>query len=47
MDALQLELTNFLEAIEGKSDPIVTAEEGREALRLSLLIQVYIEQDLQ
>ena len=47
VDALQLELTNFLEAIEGKSDPIVTAEEGREALRLALLIQEKIEQELQ
>ncbi|HJM86313.1 MAG TPA: gfo/Idh/MocA family oxidoreductase, partial [Candidatus Marinimicrobia bacterium] len=46
VNALQMELTNFVEAIEGKSEPIVSGEDGREALRLALLIQEKIEKDL-
>jgi hypothetical protein len=46
VNALQMELINFVEAIEGKSEPIVSGEDGREALRLALLIQEKIEKDL-
>lgn len=44
INALALELENFTEAINGGASPIVSGEEGREALRLALLIQDKIEQ---
>lgn len=46
VNALELELQNFMEAIEGKAAPIVSGEDGREALRLALLIQEKIEHDI-
>ncbi len=46
INALALELENFIDAIEGKTAPIVSGDDGREALRLALLIQEKIEQDI-
>ena len=46
INALAMELENFVEAIKGEAVPIVSGTAGREALRLALLIQEKIEQDI-
>ena len=46
INALALELENFLAAINGEEEPIVSGKEGLEALRLAVLIQESIEQNL-
>lgn len=45
-DALKLELENFLRSVQGLESPIVTGEEGREALRIATIIQEKIEHDI-
>ncbi|MFQ6615608.1 MAG: Gfo/Idh/MocA family oxidoreductase [Fidelibacterota bacterium] len=45
-DALRLELENFVRSVQGLETPIVTGEEGREALRIASIIQEKIEQDI-
>ena len=46
INALALELENFIASIDGEEQPIVTGEEGLEALELAMLIQESIEQNL-
>jgi len=46
VNALKIELENFVESVKGNSTPIVTGEEGREALRIATLVQEQIEQDI-
>lgn len=46
VDALKLELENFVRSVRGVETPIVTGEEGREALRIATIIQEKIEQDI-
>ncbi len=46
VDALKMELENFVASVEGRSTPIVSGFEGREALAVALLIQDKIEQTL-
>ena len=46
INALALELENFIASIDGEEEPIVTGEEGLEALKLAMLIQESIEQNL-
>ena len=46
INALALELENFIASINGEEEPIVTGEEGLEALKLAMLIQEAIEQNL-
>ncbi|MDP6568542.1 MAG: Gfo/Idh/MocA family oxidoreductase [Candidatus Marinimicrobia bacterium] len=46
VDALQLELENFVASVNGESTPIVSGKEGREALAVALQIQAKIEQTL-
>ena len=46
INALALELENFIASINGEEEPIVTGEEGLEALELAMLIQESIEQNL-
>lgn len=46
VDALKLELENFVRSVQGRETPIVTGEEGREALRIATIIQEKIEQDI-
>jgi len=46
VDALKMELENFVASVEGRSAPIVSGFEGREALAVALLIQDKIEQTL-
>tara|TARA_B100001750_G_scaffold247877_1_gene275381 strand:+ start:706 stop:1689 length:984 start_codon:yes stop_codon:yes gene_type:complete len=46
INALALELENFLAAINGKEKPIVSGKEGLEALKLAVLVQESIEQNL-
>ena len=46
INALALELENFLAAINGEEEPIVSGKEGLEALKLAVLIQESIEQNL-
>ena len=46
INALALELENFIASIDGEEQPIVTGEEGLEALKLAMLIQESIEQNL-
>ena len=41
-----LELENFIASIDGEEEQIVTGEEGLEALKLAMLIQESIEQNL-
>ena len=38
-DPLQMELVNFINSIKGKETPIVTGEEGRNALEVATKIQ--------
>ena len=45
-DALKMELANFIESVKGKSEPIVSGQEAKEALALALDIQNIIIQDL-
>ena len=46
IDALKLELENFVASLSGEQSPIVSGQEAREALRIALEIQEKIEQDL-
>ena len=46
INALAMELENFVCAIKGEAEPIVSGHDGREALRLALLIHEKIEQDI-
>ncbi|MFQ6608634.1 MAG: Gfo/Idh/MocA family protein [Fidelibacterota bacterium] len=46
VDALKMELENFVSSAEGRSSPIVSGLEGREALAVALQIQHKIEQTL-
>ena len=45
-DALRLELTNFIESIQGKSKPIVDGKAGRDALEVAINIQKMIIEDI-
>ena len=45
-DALQMELINFIEAIQEKSETIVDGVAGREALKVALQIQQKILEGL-
>jgi predicted dehydrogenase len=46
IDALGLELTNFIEAIQGKSRPSVDGKAGRDALEVAANIQKMIIEDI-
>lgn len=46
VDALRLEQENFVRSVQGLEVPIVSGEEGREALRIASIIQEKIEQDI-
>ncbi|MAG20770.1 MAG: Gfo/Idh/MocA family oxidoreductase [Candidatus Marinimicrobia bacterium] len=46
IDALKLELENFVVSLAREQSPIVSGEEAREALRIALEIQEKIEQDI-
>jgi predicted dehydrogenase len=46
IDALRLELTNFIESIQGKSKPIVDGKAGRDALEIAISIQKMIIEDI-
>ena len=46
IDALRLELTNFIESIQGKSKPIVDGKAGRDALEVAANIQKMIIEDV-
>jgi predicted dehydrogenase len=46
IDALRLELTNFLDSIQGKSKPIVDGKAGRDALEVATNIQKMIIEDV-
>lgn len=46
VDALRLELTNFIESILGKSIPIVDGKAGRDALEVAANIQKLITEDM-
>ncbi|MFQ6674125.1 MAG: Gfo/Idh/MocA family protein, partial [Fidelibacterota bacterium] len=46
VDALRLELENFVASVRGEETPIVTGQQGREALRIATVIQEKIEQDI-
>ena len=41
-----MELVNFINSIMGKETPIVTGEEGRNALEVAIKIQNMIIQDI-
>ena len=45
-DALRLELTNFIESIQGKSTPIVDGKAGRDALEVATNIHKMIIEDI-
>tara|TARA_Y100001934_G_C12380961_1_gene792382 strand:- start:4990 stop:5979 length:990 start_codon:yes stop_codon:yes gene_type:complete len=45
-DPLRMELVNFILSIKEKEKPIVSGEEGRDALKVALEIQKLINQDL-
>lgn len=45
VDALRLELTNFVESIRGESKPIVDGKAGRDALEVAVNIQKLIIED--
>ena len=45
-DPLQMELLNFVKSIKGESEPIVSGEKAKEALKVALDIQKAIKQDL-
>jgi len=46
IDALRLELTNFIESIQGKSKPIVDGKAGRDALEVATNIHKMIIEDI-
>lgn len=46
IDALRLELTNFIESIQGKAKPIVDGKAGRDALEVATNIQKMIIEDV-
>ena len=45
-DSLRMELLNFIKSIKGESEPIVSGEKAKEALKVALDIQKAIKQDL-
>ena len=45
-DSLRMELLNFINSIKGESEPIVSGEKAKEALKVALDIQKAIKQDL-
>ena len=45
-DALRLELLNFINSIKGKEEPIVSGEDGKNALKIAIQIQDLIMRDL-
>ena len=45
-DSLRMELLNFVKSIKGESEPIVSGEKAKEALKVALDIQKAIKQDL-
>lgn len=45
-DALRLELTNFIESVQGKAKPIVDGRAGRDALEVAAKIQKMIIEDV-
>lgn len=45
INALRFELENFAQAVQGETAPIVSGQDGREALRIATLVQEQIEQD--
>jgi len=45
-DALRLELTNFVESVQGKAKPIVDGRAGRDALEVATNIQKIIIEDI-
>ncbi len=45
-DALKMELTNFIQAVQGKDPPIVDGRAGRDALKIALKIHDLILEDL-
>ena len=45
-DALRLELLNFIKSIKGKEKPIVSGEDGKNALEIAIRIQDLIMKDL-
>lgn len=46
IDALQMELANFIESIQGKAKPIVDGKAGRDALEVAINIQKMIIEDV-
>lgn len=46
IDALQMELANFIESIQGKAKPIVDGKAGRDALEVATNIQKMIIEDV-
>ena len=45
-DALRMELQNFIKSVQGKETPIVSGEEGRDALKIAIEIQKMIIQNI-
>ena len=45
-DALRLELTNFIESVQGKAKPIVDGRAGRDALEVATNIHKIIIEDV-
>jgi hypothetical protein len=41
-----MELQNFIKSVQGKETPIVSGEEGRDALKIAIEIQKMIIQDI-
>ena len=46
IDALQMELANFIESIQGNAKPIVDGKAGRDALEVATNIQKMIIEDV-
>ena len=46
INALRIEMENFVDSVGGNGRPIVTGEDGREALRIALLVHEQIQQDI-
>lgn len=46
INALRFELENFVQSVRGNTAPIVSGDEGREALRIASLVQEQIEKDI-
>jgi predicted dehydrogenase len=45
-DPLRMELSNFIDSIKGKTKPIVSGSDGREALKVAIQIHEMIIKDL-